>query len=312
MTTLLLTHSVCLQHETGDYHPECAERLTAILHILEHEDFFYLARDEAPQASREQLLRAHTAAHVDRVFAAVPDGDEVAEFAPDTMLSRHSGEAALRSAGAVCAAVDEVVSKRSTNVFCAVRPPGHHAERDEAMGFCLFGNAAIGALHARDAHGLKRVAVIDFDVHHGNGTQQILWNEPGMFYASTHQQDAFPYTGLPEETGGDDGAVIVNAPLQKGSGGAEFRAAFTDIILPKLRDFAPELVIISAGFDAHAADPMAHLRLQVSDFDWVTRQLLEIAREFSQRKVVSILEGGYDPRALAACVAAHVRALMDA
>ncbi|MBC7953371.1 MAG: histone deacetylase family protein [Rhodospirillaceae bacterium] len=312
MTTLLLTHSVCLQHDTGEYHPECAERLAAILHILEHEDFLYLARDQAPKATREQLLRAHTPEHVEHVFDSVPDGDEVTEFAPDTMMSRHSVEAALRSAGAGCAAVDEVVTKRSTNVFCAVRPPGHHAEANEAMGFCLFANAAIAALHAREVHGLKRVAVIDFDVHHGNGTQKILWDEPGMFYASTHQLDAFPYTGLVEETGGEGGAVVVNVPLRQGSGGTEFKAAFTDIILPKLREFAPELVIISAGFDAHAADPMAHLRLQVSDFDWVTRQLLQIAREHCDRKLVSILEGGYDPRALAACVATHVRALMDA
>ncbi|MBC7905884.1 MAG: histone deacetylase family protein [Rhodospirillaceae bacterium] len=312
MTTLLLTHSVCLKHDTGDYHPECAERLSAILHILEHEDFFYLARDEAPKATRQQLLRAHSPEHVEHVFESPPDGDEVIEFAPDTMMSRHSVEAALRSAGAGCAAVDEVVTKRSTNVFCAVRPPGHHAEANEAMGFCLFANAAIAALHARDVHGLKRVAVVDFDVHHGNGTQKILWDEPGMFYASTHQLDAFPYTGVVEETGGEGGAVVVNVPLRQGSGGTEFRAAFTDIILPKLRDFAPELVIISAGFDAHAADPMAHLRLQVSDFDWVTRQLLQVARDFSDRKLVSILEGGYDPRALATCVAAHVRALMDA
>ncbi len=311
MTTLLLTHPVCLQHDTGDYHPECAERLTAVLHILEHEDFLYLARDDAPQATREQLLRAHTSEHVDRILSSAPLDEGLVELDSDTIMSRLSADAALRSAGSVCAAVDEVMAKRCRNAFCAVRPPGHHAERDAAMGFCLFGNAAIGALHARDAHGLERVAVIDFDVHHGNGTQQILWNERGTFYASTHQQDAFPYTGRPEEIGPAGGGIMVNVPLPAGSTSQPFRAAFTDVILPKLRAFQPEMIIISAGFDAHAADPMAHLRLQVSDFDWVTRQLLDVAREFSQRRVVSVLEGGYDPRALAACVAAHLRAMMD-
>jgi acetoin utilization deacetylase AcuC-like enzyme len=311
MTTLLLTHPACLEHLTGEYHPECAERITAVLRILEHEDFFYLARDEAPAATREQLLRAHSAAHVDRVFAMVPTGAELVEVDGDTILSAGSGEAALRSAGSVCSAIDEVMTGRARNAFCAVRPPGHHAERETPMGFCFFANAAIGALHARDVHGVKRVAVVDIDVHHGNGTQQILWDQPGMFYASTHQDDTFPHTGRPEETGAEGGGTMVNVPLAKGSTSQPFRAAYTDIILPALRAFAPELIIISAGFDAHAADPMAHLRLQVGDFAWVTEQLLDVARETAGRKVVSVLEGGYDPRALAACVAAHVRALME-
>jgi acetoin utilization deacetylase AcuC-like enzyme len=312
MTTLFLTHPVCLQHDTGEYHPECADRLKAIYHILEHEDFSFLIRDEAPKATPEQLLRAHPQRHLDHIFGLVPTDGGEAQIDDDTFLSKMSGEAALRSAGAGCSAVDEVMAKRVRNVFCAVRPPGHHAEKEQAGGFCLFGNAAIAALHARDVHGLKRVAVVDFDVHHGNGTQQILWNEPGTFYASTHQQDAFPYTGKPEETGPEGGAVVVNVPLAVGTGGEGFRAAYADVILPKLRDFAPELLIISAGFDAHAADPMAHLKVQVNDFVWLTRQLLDIAAQYSDRRVVSILEGGYDTRALAACVAAHVRALMDA
>ena len=311
MTTLLLTHPACLGHRTGDFHPESAERISAILHILEHEDFLYLARDEAPPATRDQLLLAHSPAHVDRIFAALPTGSEVLELDGDTMLSAGSGEAALRAAGAVCRAVDEVMTGRSRNVFCAVRPPGHHAERDAAMGFCLFANAAIGALHARAAHGVGRVAVIDFDVHHGNGTQQLLWDQPGMFYASTHQEDAFPHTGKPEETGGPGGAVVVNVPLPAGAASAPFRAAYTEIILPALRAFAPELIILSAGFDAHAADPMAHLRLQVGDFAWITGQVLDVARETAGRRLVSVLEGGYDPRALAACVGAHVRALLE-
>ncbi len=311
MTTLLLTHPACLGHETGEYHPEDIERLIAITHMLEHEDFSFLIRDEAPAATREQLLRAHSAAHIDQILAMIPKDNSLVEIEGDTILSKGTGEAALRSAGSVCAAVDEVMTNKVRNVFCAVRPPGHHAERELAMGFCLFANAAIGALHARDVHGVKRVAVIDFDVHHGNGTQRILWDQPGMFYASTHQDDAFPYTGRPDEKGPAGGATVINIPLPKGSTSQPFRDAYTNEILPALRAFSPELLIISAGFDAHAADPMAHLRLQVSDFDWITRQLLDVARECSSRRVVSVLEGGYDPRALAASVAAHVRALMD-
>jgi len=312
MTTLLLSHPDCLEHDTGELHPECADRLKAITHILEHEDFFYLARDAAPEATLEQLLRAHTQAHVDRVLGSIPKAGDYHEFDSDTVASSGSGAAALRAAGAVCAAIDDVMAGGSRNAFCAVRPPGHHAGRDSVEGFCLFSNAAIGALHARAAHGLGRVAVVDFDVHHGNGTQEVLWNEPGTFYASTHQQDAYPYTGAMSETGPGGGCTVVNVPLPAGSGSDDFRTAYSDIILPRLRDFAPELLIISAGFDGHAADPMAHLRLQVADFDWVTRRLLEIAAESCGRRVVSVLEGGYDTRALAACVASHVRVLMDA
>jgi acetoin utilization deacetylase AcuC-like enzyme len=310
-TTLLITHSACLKHDTGEFHPECADRLKAIMHVLEHEDFFYLNRDEAPLGTREQLLRAHPAEHIDRVLAAIP-ADGYHEFDNDTVASPGTGEAALRSIGGACAAVDEVMTDRSRNVFCAVRPPGHHAGRETVEGFCLFSNAAVAALYARDVYGLKRVAVIDFDVHHGNGTQAVLWDEPGTFYASTHQDDAYPNTGLPEETGPEGGCTVVNVPLPAGTGSEAFRAAYTDIILPKLREFSPELVIISAGFDAHAADPMARLRLQVNDFDWITRRLTEVAAACAKRRVVSILEGGYDTRALAACVAAHLRALMEA
>lgn len=311
MNTLLLTHPACLQHETGDCHPECADRLRAVNHILEHEDFLFLAREEAPRATTQQLLRAHSMEHVDYILSLLPKDGEIHPIDDDTFVSSRSGEAALRAAGAVCAAVEEVAAKRCRNAFCAVRPPGHHAERSTAMGFCLFSNAAIGALHARDACGFRKVAVIDFDVHHGNGTQQILWDEAGMFYASTHQQDAYPYSGSPDEQGQAGGGVIVNVPLPAGSGSEVFRHAYGDVILPRLRAFAPDFVIVSAGFDAHAADPMADLRLQVADFDWVTRELLRISREFSGDRLVSVLEGGYDTRALAACVASHVRALME-
>jgi len=309
MTTLLLTHSACLRHETGPYHPESAERLLAVTHILEHEDFLFLQREEAPRATTEQLLRAHSLDHVDHIFELLPAPGEIGQIDDDTFISAGSGEAALRAAGAVCAAVDEVTAGRCRNAFCAVRPPGHHAERAAAMGFCLFSNAAIGALHARAAGGHQRVAVIDFDVHHGNGTQQILWDEPGTFYASSHQLDAYPYSGSVDERGGR--GLAVNCPLPPGSGSDAFRAAYRDVILPRLRQFDPSFVLISAGFDAHAADPMADLRLQVADFDWVTREILAIADKSCDGRLVSVMEGGYDTRALAACVAAHVRALME-
>ncbi len=312
MTTLLLTHPACLEHDTGEYHPECAERLKAITHILEHEDFSFLLRDEAPRATGAQLLRAHPQSYIDHIFDCVPAKGEEFQIDDDTFMSAGTGEAALRSAGAACAAVDEVATGKVRNAFCAVRPPGHHAEKEQAMGFCFFSNAAIAALHARDVYGFKRVAVVDFDVHHGNGTQQILWDEPGMFYGSTHQQDAFPYSGAEGETGAAGGAVVVNVPLPPGTASADFRAAYNDVVLPKLRSFAPDFLIISAGFDAHAADPMAHLRVLVSDFDWLARQLVDIAGESAGGLVVSILEGGYDPRALATCVAGHIRVLMGA
>ncbi len=308
MSTLLFTHPICLRHDTGEYHPECADRLKAVLAVLEGEEFSLLLREEAPIATREQLLRAHLAEHVDHVFSVVPPPGEQYHIDPDTVLSSQSGDAALRSAGAVIAAVDAVATGQVRNAFCAVRPPGHHAERDAAMGFCLFNNAAIGALHARDAHGCQRVAIIDFDVHHGNGTQHILWDEPGMFYASTHQENAYPNTGLAEEKGG--AGRMLNVPLPAGSGSDMFRQAFDDVILPKLRDFQPDFLLISAGFDAHAADPMAHLRLKTSDFRWATERLLDVARDTARNRVVSVLEGGYDINALAASVAEHVRALM--
>lgn len=309
MSTLLFTHPVCLEHDTGDYHPECADRLKAVLAALEGEEFMMLLREEAPKATREQLARAHDLEHIDHVLSSVPTvAGEHYHVDPDTVLSMNSGEAALRSAGGVCAAVDAVATNQARNAFVAVRPPGHHAERDSAMGFCFFNNAAVGALHARDVHGMKKVAIIDFDVHHGNGTQHILWDEPGMFYASTHQEHAYPNTGLPEETGGL--GRMVNIPLPAGSGSDTFREAFDMILIPKLREFAPDFVIISAGFDAHASDPLAHMRLKTADYGWATNKLLEVAAETANRRVVSVLEGGYDLHALAASTREHVRALM--
>jgi len=308
MTTLLFTHPVCLEHDTGDYHPECADRLKAVLAALEGEEFSALLREEAPHASIDQIGRAHPISHIDHVMSSVPESDSYHHLDPDTVLSRNSGEAALRAAGAVIAAVDAVAKGQARNAFCAIRPPGHHAERDASMGFCLFNNAAIAALHARDEHGFERVAVVDFDVHHGNGTQHIFWDEPGTFYASTHQEHAYPGTGFLDETGG--AGRIVNVPLPAGSGSDTFRQAFDDVILPQLTKFAPDFVVISAGFDAHAADPLAHLRLKTADYGWVTRRLVEVAGACAGNRIVSVLEGGYELNALAASVREHVRALM--
>ncbi len=308
MSTLLLTHPVCIEHDTGSFHPECPERLKAVLQALETEEFAFLHRDMAPHATIEQLLRAHPMHHIDSIFQAIPHSDSHHHIDPDTVVSANSGEAALRAAGAVCAAVDAVALGQVRNAFCAIRPPGHHAERDQAMGFCLFNNIVVGAMHARAVHGLQRIAVVDIDVHHGNGTQHMFQDDPDLFYASTHQNNSYPGTGEAHEQG--VAGNIVNVPLPPGSGSAEFRAAFTDDILPRLRAFKPDMILISAGFDAHAADPLAHFRLTTSDFGWVTRELLTVSDEVCNSRVVSALEGGYDLGALAASVAAHVRALM--
>jgi acetoin utilization deacetylase AcuC-like enzyme len=308
MSTFLFTHPACLEHDTGDLHPERADRIRAIMATLEAEEFSPLVRQEAPRATMEHLLRAHSQHHIDTVLDSVP-GRGHHSLDPDTILSPGSGEAALRCAGAGVAAVDAVASGRARNAFCAVRPPGHHAGRDSAMGFCLFSNAAIAALHARAVHGFERVAVVDVDVHHGNGTQEVLWRENGTLYVSTHQEHSYPNTGSPEETG--DGCVVVNLPLHAGCGSEDYRLAFTDMVLPRLRAFEPDFLIVSAGFDAHAADPLAHLRLKTGDFGWIARHLCDVASETAENRIVSILEGGYDLGALAASVADHVRALLE-
>lgn len=307
--TLLLTHPACLAHETGRYHPERPERLRAILKALEAKEFAALARREAPHATEEQILRAHPREHYEAIRDAVPGPGQLNHVDPDTALSAGSWEAILRAAGAAVAAVDAVAKGAARNVFCAVRPPGHHAERTAAMGFCLFNNVAIGALHARAAHGLKRIAVLDFDVHHGNGTQDIFWDDPGLFYASTHQWGAYPGTGTEEESGA--ARNIVNVPCPPGCGSEPWRAAVTHGILPRIRDFKPDLIMVSAGFDAHEADPLANMNLVDDDFHWITRQLMSIAHDVCGHRIVSALEGGYDLDALARSAAAHVRALME-
>jgi acetoin utilization deacetylase AcuC-like enzyme len=308
MSTVLFTHPVCIEHDTGPHHPECPERLKAILSALESEAFVFLEREEAPHATREQLERIHPPSYVDHALASVPHRG-FHSLDGDTILSPLSGEAALRAAGGVCAAVDAVATGRNRNAFCAVRPPGHHAELHEAMGFCVFNNVAIGAMQARVVHGLRRVAVIDFDVHHGNGTQHLFEDDPDLFYASTHQWPLYPGTGAPQERG--VAGNVVNAPLPPGAGGAEFREAVSNVVLPALRAFNPDIIMISAGFDAHVADPIANLRLKTEDYGWVTRELLAVAAECCNHRVVSALEGGYDIDALAASVALHVRTMME-
>ncbi len=308
MTTALITHPACLEHDTGPWHPECADRLRAVRAALEAEEFLGLLRELAPLATREQLLRVHQAVHVDRILSIVPEGDDLVELDPDTIMSHGSAEAALRAAGGAVMAVDAVMEGWARRVFVATRPPGHHAERDRAMGFCLFANAAVAARHAQAAHGLQRVAVVDFDVHHGNGTQDVFERDDTLFYGSSHQYPCYPGTGAASETGVGN---IVNVELAPGSGSAAFRAAWADVILPALDAFRPELIIVSAGFDAHKADPLAQLRVETADFVWLTRELMAMADAHCARRIVSLLEGGYDLQALASCAAAHVRALMQ-
>jgi acetoin utilization deacetylase AcuC-like enzyme len=308
MTTRLYTHPACLDHDPGQYHPESPARLRAVLDALEAPEFAALDRREAPEAALDDIARVHPRRFVEAMLAAVPSSGHVGIDA-DTILSPLSGRAALRAAGAVVAAVDAVLAGEADNAFCAVRPPGHHAEPGRAMGFCLFNNVAIGALRARETHGLARVAVIDFDVHHGNGTQARFYNDASLFYASTHQSPLYPGTGSRRETGVGN---IVNVPLPPMAGSREFRLAFTGEILPALDAFRPEMVLISAGFDAHRHDPLAQLMLDEQDYAWVTEQLLEVARQHAGSRVVSTLEGGYDLAALGASAAAHVRLLMSA
>jgi acetoin utilization deacetylase AcuC-like enzyme len=308
MSTALFTHPACLGHDAGSWHPECPDRLRAVLRALEHPDFVPLLREEAPEATVEQLTRVHPPNYVAAILQIRPEAGEIVPLDGDTAMSAGSADAALRAAGGAVAAVDAVMDGWARAAFAAVRPPGHHAEPARPMGFCLFGTAAVAALHARARWGLKRIAVVDFDVHHGNGTQAMFSADPDLFYASSHQHPCFPGTGLPIERG--VAGNILNVPLAPGSGSRDFRAAWSDAILPALDAFAPQMLIVSAGFDAHKADPLAQLRLGTADFAWITAQLCELARQHCGRRIVSVLEGGYDLDALAASAAAHVRELM--
>ncbi len=310
MSVALITHPACLEHDTGAWHPECADRLRVVLRALEGEEFLPLLREEAPRATVGQLALVHPEKFIHSILAIRPEPGESVPLDADTLMSAGSAEAALRAAGGAIHAVDAVMEGWALRAFAAVRPPGHHAERDLAMGFCFFSNAAVAARHAQARWGLARVAVVDFDVHHGNGTQDVFFADPTLFYGSSHQFPCYPGTGSDTETGVADN--VVNAPLPPGATGAQFRAAWADIVLPALDRFAPDLLIVSAGFDAHKADPLAQLRLETADFGWITLQLLEIAKRHCGGRLVSVLEGGYDLDALAASVALHVRTLMQA
>ena len=308
MTTALYTHHSALNHVTPDGHPERVARIQAIQAALADPRFDDLDRREAPVCDRAEVLRCHPEAYLENVEAAIPDTGW-ASLDADTHVSPGSLEAAFRGVGACVAAVDGVLVGEFTNAFVGMRPPGHHAENSTAMGFCLFGNASIAAKRALDHHGLERVAVLDFDVHHGNGTQDLLWDEPRTLVASSHQMPLYPGSGAAHETGAHGN--VMNVPLPPMSGGAEMRRAWRDAILPAVDDFAPELVIISAGFDAHVADPLANLNWTVEDFEWVTHAICDVAEARCDGRVVSTLEGGYDLTALAASVAAHVGVLME-
>ncbi|GGD08048.1 histone deacetylase family protein [Aureimonas glaciei] len=306
MSTRLYHHPIFAEHLTGPGHPERPERMQAVAAALEAEAFQHLDRQEAPEGLLEAIIRCHPEQHVRRIAKAVP-ADGIVRIESDTVISPRSFSAAFHAVGAACAAVDDVVSGEAANVFVAARPPGHHAERETAMGFCLFNTAAIAARHAQAVHGLERVAIVDWDVHHGNGTQDIFLADRSVLYASTHQMPLYPGTGAKNETGAGN---IVNAPLSSGDGSEAFREAFTSRIMPALRAFRPDLVIISAGFDAHWRDPLAGLQLVEDDFDWATGELMDIADRFSAGRLISLLEGGYDLVGLSTSVAAHVKRLM--
>jgi len=307
MSTLLISHSACLQHLTPAGHPERPDRLRAIEQALEAEKFQALGRAQAPIADIETIALCHPIEYIEEVREASPR-EGLVHLDADTSMSPGTFAAALRAAGGAVHAVDEVMSKKAANAFVATRPPGHHAETARPMGFCIFDNAAIAARYAQKRYGIARAAIVDFDVHHGNGSQEIFWADKTVMYCSTHQMPLYPGTGAVNETGEYD--TVVNAPLRPGDGGDAFRAAFENRVLPRLRDFAPELLIVSAGFDAHMRDPLANLNLLEPDFAWATQQIMGIADVSAQGRVVCVLEGGYDLEALAQSTAAHVTALM--
>jgi acetoin utilization deacetylase AcuC-like enzyme len=307
MSTLLLTHPACLEHVTPAGHPERPDRLRVVERALEAEKFQALARELAPLAPLEVIALCHPMDYIVALRDASPK-EGIIHLDGDTAMSPGTFEAALLAAGGGIRAVDEVLTKKAANAFVATRPPGHHAETARPMGFCLFDNAAIAARYAQDRHGIARVAIVDFDVHHGNGSQEIFWSDKTVMYCSTHQMPLFPGTGAVGESG--DYNTIVNAPLRAGDGAEKFRAAFEDSILPRLTTFQPELIVISAGFDAHYRDPLANLNLVEEDFAWATQKIMDVADRCADGRIVSLLEGGYDLQALGNSAAAHVAALM--
>lgn len=308
MTTLIYTSDACFEHRPGPSHPESPERLKAVQAALRKSEFEDLSWREAPMGTKEQLLLIHTPAYVERIFRVAPQKGYVPLDGGDTIMSPGSLEAVLRCVGATCAGVDAVMKKEVQNVFCATRPCGHHTEPDRAMGFSIFNQAAIAAVYAHDTYKLERVAVVDFDVHHGNGTQDSFYHRPEMFFASCHQSPFYPGSGAKFETGVDHN--IVNVPLSRGCDSATFRSRIEAEMLPALRKFNPSFIIISAGFDAHQKDPLGGLNLTDGDFNWITREVKKIAEECCEGRIVSTLEGGYSMDGLASGCAAHVRALM--
>jgi acetoin utilization deacetylase AcuC-like enzyme len=309
MTTLLLTHRASLDHLTPPGHPERPDRIRAVDQVLGESRFDKLVREEAPEGTLDLVRLCHDEHYVEELRRIAPDKGLI-YLDGDTSMSPGTWETVMRSVGGAVAATDAVMSGAADNAFVAMRPPGHHAETSKPMGFCFFDHAAIAARHAQRKYGIARAAVVDFDVHHGNGTQDIFWADPTMMYCSTHQMPLFPGTGASGERGEHD--TIVNAPLAPNDGAAKFRAAFENLILPQLTKFAPELIVISAGFDAHRRDPLANINLDAEDFGWVTRKLMDVAYSSAGGRVVSVLEGGYDLQGLKESVAAHVTALMGA
>ncbi|GLK56466.1 acetoin utilization deacetylase AcuC-like enzyme [Methylopila capsulata] len=306
MSTLYVSHPAFADHLTPPGHPERPERMRAVEQALEAETFQALARVEAPLAEAAVATLAHPEAFVEALDRVRPREGSV-RIDGDTVMSVGTWEALLRGLGGVTHAVDEVMAGRAQNAFCGIRPPGHHAEQTTAMGFCFFNFVVCAARHAQKAYGAQKVAIVDFDVHHGNGTQAIVWDDPSIMYASTHQMPLFPGTGARSETGVGN---IVNCPMRAGDGGDRFREAFDDAILPSLKTFSPDLIVISAGFDAHKRDPLGGLWLVEDDYSWMTKRLMDVADEHAGGRVVSVLEGGYDLQGLGQSTAAHVRALM--
>lgn len=308
MSTLYLTHPSCLKHENGPGHPERPDRLRAIEKLLSHELFNDLTREQAESGSIEQIARVHPQNYIDLIENSRPTEGH-AFIDPDTSMNKYTWDALLNSIGAATYAVDQVMTGKHKNAFVATRPPGHHAETTRACGFCIFNNIAIAAEQARKVHGAERIAAIDFDVHHGNGTQDIFWSDKDLFYGSTHEMPLFPGTGAKNETGVGN---IFNAPLSSGDGGEKFAEAMKERILPSIKNFSPDILLISAGFDAHTSDPLANIHLNEKDFSWISAELMDIADKQCEGRVVSILEGGYHLEGLAKSVGVHMQHLMNA
>jgi acetoin utilization deacetylase AcuC-like enzyme len=307
MTTRLYEHTIFLEHETPPGHPERIDRLRSLNVALEHPFFATLDRKPAPQANEDAVLLAHPEAHLFSVMRQIPE-EGIHQIEADTYASPKSLQAALTGIGGAMAAVDDVFSGTADNAFVACRPPGHHAEKQTAMGFCLFNNVAIAARHAQKVHGAERIAIVDWDVHHGNGTQDIFWDDPNVLFCSTHQMPLYPGSGAKNETGAHN--TIVNAPLSANDGSDHFREAFRSRVLKAVDDFSPDLILVSAGFDAHHRDPLAQINLVGEDFDWATAKLMELADKHAGNRLVSVLEGGYDLEGLAESAGMHILRLM--